>query len=1050
MVEPLAMRFLMLGALDVLVSGVPMPLGSVKQRLLLTALLLSPNEVHRTGELADLLWGEDKPASAAANLRTYAHRLRQTLRDEPGGPSRLHSQGGGYLLRVEPGERDLDEFDRAAQQGRQALIAGDLPTAEHWLGRALDLWQNGLLDGLELPAELARRVAYLEEQRLLVEEDFIQIHLDRGAATEMIGRLRQRVERHPLREGAWRQLMTALYQSGDAVGAVSAYLAARRTLADRMGLDPHPRLQALYQDILHHNPQLAAGDQPSVAEPGLVLEPAQLPADVAAFTGRAGELRQLDDLRIPSGPAVYVITGMSGVGKTALAIRWAHHVKDQFPDGQLYIDLRGYAAEPPRTPLDALTQFLRALGVPSVRVPMDADEAAALFRTMSAHRRMLIVLDNARTADQVRPLLPGGPGCRAVVTSRDRLTGLVARENARRVSLRPFSPGEAVGLLESVLHGPRRHRQDDLSRLAEACGHLPLALRIAAAKLTEHPDEDLVGYVDQLTAQGRLRQLAVDDDGQSSMAAAFEASYRSLPVAAQRVFRLLGAAPGGDVTAYSMAAMAGLGLAEAAGLLDVLVNAHLAEPRGRDRYGLHDLLREYARGLAETGREVPGAVARLCSFYLATINNAAATLYAHTIRLPEGAGHTSAAAQNLADAGAARRWLDDELPSIVAVIGFCAQSGPTQMTWLLTDALRGYLWIRRPVAEWLHAASLGLAAAEAQGQHAATAAMHLSLGQGCRVAGRIADADEHLRRAIVAAGDSGWDDVQASASTQLAVAYAGRGASREAEDLLERALTIYGRTGRRSSEAVVLTNLGTLHFLLGDLRKSVAFGRRALDLYRQTGNPSGEATVLCNLGIDLALLGETATAREHLAAGMRIADDLQDPLSQALGEQGLSLVAAEDGDHEEALRHADAAIDFARLAGDPGHAVRCAVEAALLRMDLGDASADAAAELNRLHHEATAVGNSHAAAVALIGLGRAYLRDGRFADATRKLRQAQELARQWQFELVEAEALGALAAVARAEGDPGRARELTELAAGRLVVCGLPPDRHRRFLVGRP
>ncbi|MCP2324015.1 DNA-binding SARP family transcriptional activator/Arc/MetJ-type ribon-helix-helix transcriptional regulator [Hamadaea flava] len=1042
------MRFLMLGALDVQVGGLSVPLGSAKQRLLLTALLLAPNEVHRTGDLADLVWDDDKPASAPANLRTYAHRLRQTLHDESGGPSRLVSRGGGYLLRVEPGERDLDGFDQAAQRGRQAPLAGDSAAAELWLGRALEVWQNRLLAGLVLPRELARRVAYLEEQRLLVEDDYVQAHLDRGAATEMIGRLRQRVEQHPLREGSWRQLMSALYQSGDAVGAVTAYLAARQTLADRTGLDPHPRLQALYQDILHHNPELAKAD-PRPGESGPGVEPAQLPADVAAFAGRLRELDQLGELCKPSAPSACVITGMSGVGKTALAVHWAHQVKEQFPDGQLYIDLRGYAAEPPRTPLDALTQFLRALGVPSTQVPMDTDEAAALFRTMLAHRRLLILLDNARTADQVRSLLPGGSGCRVLITSRDRLTGLVARDNAQRVSLRPFSPVEAVGLLRSVLDDPGRHASAELSRLAEACGHLPLALRIAAAKLADHPDEDLTGYLDQLTSQGPLRQLAVDDDGQASMAAAFEASYRALTGAAQRIFRLLGTTPGGDVTAYSTAAMAGIDAAEASRLLGVLVNAHLAEPRGRDRYGLHDLLREYARELADAASERPDAVARLCDFYLATINNAAAKLYAHTIRLPEGAAHRSDDALDLADAGAARRWLDEELPSVTALIGHCAQAGPAPMTWLLTDALRGYLWIRRPVAEWLHAATLGLATAEAHGQHAAVAAMHLGLGQACRAVGQLSEADEHLRHAIDAAGRSGWDDVRASALTQLAVAYAGSGASRDAERLLGQALEIYGRTGRRSSEAVVLTNLGTLHYLLGDIRQSVVFGQRALDLYRQTDNPSGRATALCNLGINLALLGETEAARVHLVEGMRIAVDLQDPLSQALGEQGLAQVAAQEGQAVAAVRHADAAIEHARLAGDTGHLVRCAVEAAVLRIDLGERSDDAAAELDRLHREATAAGNAHTAAVALIGLGRTHLRDGRYADAAEKLRQAVQLAQQWQYELVEAEALDVLAVLARAEGHHDHACDLAEQAADRMAKCGLLPARHSRFILGR-
>lgn len=449
-------RFDVLGPLQVARDGESISLGSVKQRLVLASLLFRPNELIATGELVASLW-DDPPASATANLRTYVRGLRRALDTRP--YQRLPVASGGYLLRLETGERDLDRFEAAASRGRAALTDGDLARAEEELAAATAAWRGAVLAGLPLPPSLQSRAARWEELRLLVEEDYAEVKLAAGAPGEVIPRMRALLDQHPLRQRAWGHLMAALYLSGDVAGALSAFRQARQLLAQHTGLDPSPDLSRLHDDILHHRPVRIGRTNPPVIDSSsaevdppsgtVVARPEQLPMAVPDFVGREAELAHLDacleaQTDRPTTVIISAVSGMAGVGKTALALRWAHRVTGRFPDGQLYVNLRGYDEDDAVSPADVLRGFLEALGVPPPRIPADLDARIGLYRSLLTSRRVLVVLDNARDCDQVRPLLPGAGRAVVVVTSRDQLNGLVAAECAKPLTLSVLTDAESI------------------------------------------------------------------------------------------------------------------------------------------------------------------------------------------------------------------------------------------------------------------------------------------------------------------------------------------------------------------------------------------------------------------------------------------------------------------------------------------------------------------------------------------------------------------------------------------------------------------------------
>ncbi|MEU8418366.1 AfsR/SARP family transcriptional regulator [Amycolatopsis japonica] len=575
------MIFRILGPLEVWDDGARLPLGGPQQRTLLALLLLNANSVVSADRLIDELWGAGAPPSARGLLKGCVAVLRRALgvgRDE-----RLLTRAPGYLLQVRPGERDLDRVEELA-----GIAKTDASQAAALLREALSCWRGPALDGLE--GETCRaEAARIEELRLALLEDRVDAELRRGATPELVTELQPLVRRHPLRERLWAQLMLALHGCDRQADALAVYQRIRRALVTELGVEPSSSLRRAHRLVLAGPAPAPKKDPPATTR---VPVPAQLPAEIRDFQGREAELSELGRVAAVAGTAV--VSGTAGVGKTALTLRWAHLARERFPDGQLYVDLGGHGPGRPVPPGAALSGFLGALGLNEREIPVGLDDQAARFRTEVAGRRLLVVLDNAGWAGQVRPLLPGTPSCVVVTTSRDSLAGLVALHGARRVGVGRLPLADAIALLR-VLIGDRADADPrSVSALAELCARLPLALRLAAEVATAEPDTALRELVDALAEpEDRLELLEVAGDPYASVREGLSWSYRRLPIDAARVFRAAGRA-GTELDVGKTVALAGLGLRAARRALSQLAAANMLDVIAPGRYAMHDLLRDYA------------------------------------------------------------------------------------------------------------------------------------------------------------------------------------------------------------------------------------------------------------------------------------------------------------------------------------------------------------------------------------------------------------------------------------------------------------------------
>jgi DNA-binding SARP family transcriptional activator len=544
--------FRLLGPVEARVGGRRVDLGPAKQRCVLAVLLAQAGRPVPTDVLVARVWGDKPPAEARGTLYSYLTRLRRILAGTGAGPERTP---GGYVLAVPEDRVDLHRFKT---------------------GKDLDEWRGEPLYGLS--GEWAEQVrAGLRRRHVELLAAWAEEALAAGDAAVVVDRLGGALDEYPHAESLIEVFLRALRADGRTAEALEFFEAKRTQLRAELGVRPGVALREIHQ-------QLLAPAGPAPAKPG------RLPAAPVGFAGRAAALAQLDDA-VLSAASVIVISGPGGVGKTALALTWSQHVSALFPDGCLHIDLRGYARGEPMRASEALSTLLQALGVAPEDVPLDDASAAALYRSLLAGRRMLVLLDNAGSTEQVRPLLPGTPGSLAVITGRDRLGDLVANVGARRVCLGPLEGAEAIELLSRALGADRVHGDEaGAAELAASCGRFPLALRIAAAHLAERPGLSLGRYV--------LPAFAVQ--------AGFALSYRRLPDAERRVFRLLGSHPGSDFTAETVAALTGLPPANAKRALRLLASANLVEQRTSSHFAFHDLLRRYAVALNEQGRALAG------------------------------------------------------------------------------------------------------------------------------------------------------------------------------------------------------------------------------------------------------------------------------------------------------------------------------------------------------------------------------------------------------------------------------------------------------------
>jgi tetratricopeptide (TPR) repeat protein len=740
---------------------------------------------------------------------------------------------------------------------------------------------------------------------------------------------------------------------------------------------------------------------------------------VPAFTGRSEHLARLDDVLSAEG-AVAVLAGTAGVGKTALAVQWAHRVRDRFPDGQLYLDLRGHSPGPSLEPLHALAVLLDGLGVPAEQVPVDVDRAAALYRSLLDTRRVLIVLDNAAGAEQVRPLLPGSKGCAVLVTSRDQLGGLVAREGARRIALDVLPAPESHALLTRLLGEHQAASEPEaVAELARLCAHLPLALRIAAADV----EESVAERVSDLASGDRLGQLAVDGDPSSAVRAAFDLSYTALDDGSQRMFRLLGIVPAADVGVPAAAAVADVPARDAQHLLRRLSRAHLVQSVG-GRYTCHDLLCVYARERAEaeeTPTERQAVLDRSLRWWLAQASAAARVLHPEMLRLPERAdrpdGDRSVAAA-FADRVEASAWLDAERANLVAAVRHAAQHGPQEVAWRLADALRGYFWLRMHGADWVAVAAAGLAAAKLGSNLAGQSAAHLSLGDAHGRQGHYDSAIEHYTQALRLNRQVGWSDGESAALGSLGNVYWWSGRMPEAADHYQQALRLARATGRVAGQAVNLGNLGAVYWELGRLELAVQHHEEALDIDRRLGAHLSEAVDLCNLGKVDVEMGELPRAVSRLERALSLHQEIGDRGGQAETLRVLALAHRAAGRAEQALELAYAAARLSRETGD----VRWEADA---RNTVGHCLAALGRPQEAIEHHRTALDLARGSSirypeiVALMSLG-GRLPDGEAALASAG--DAVELARETGYRLLEGHALVGLGRAHARTGDDAAAR----------------------------
>ncbi|MEU5259666.1 BTAD domain-containing putative transcriptional regulator [Amycolatopsis sp. NPDC021455] len=1008
----------MLGPVEFVVDGRVVPTGHPRQRCVLAVLLTEVNRTVLTEQLIDRVWGENPPNRVRNVLSGYITRLRTVL-SAAGTP--LDRRPGGYALSADPALIDLHRFRDLVGRGRAAEDPG-------LLAEALALWRGPAFADATSDWLLNLR-ATLENERLEALLRRNDIVLGRGGHAELLAGLHELATAHPLDERVTRQLVLALYRCGRQADALAAYARAQTLLADELGLDPSPESQALQRQILTSDRALAAAPPPPHAAPHPV--PRQLPASTVGFTGRDSELAMLDAAR---DTPVVTIDGTAGTGKTALAVHWARQAAGRFPGGQLFVNLRGHAPGPPLPPLSALAQFLRALGVPPDRLPLDVDEAAALYRSVLAERRVLVVLDDARSPEQVRPLLPGDPGCTVVITSRNRLGGLMAKEGARRLTLDVLDPPTALDLLSRLLGAQRVAQEPEAAaELAELCTHLPLALRIAAANLANLPHRRIAEHVRELKMGNRLDALQVDGDREAAVRSAFELSYAALEPEARLAFRRIGLVPGPDFTAASVAVLVPTSDGEAARVLETLSAAHLVEPGGAGRYRCHDLLKLFAAELARTDADRTAAQDRLIAAALEAAGSAAVVLYPHMLRLPgDRPGR-----EVFPDHAEALAWLDAERAGLVALVEHTASHGPRRAAWELADTLRGYFWLRRCAGDWLAAARAALAAARADGNRTAEAAALLSIADVHWTGGQHTEAMANYAQALGNARTAGWADGQATILGNLASVNLERGELALARENYTCALDLHQEKGRR---AVTLSNLGNLDWEQGALAEAQAHFTEALDLHE---SPVAIANSLINLGCVRLDLGLPEQALADVTEALALARAIGDEADEANALVAMAAVLRDTGKATEARERAGEALELARRIGGRR------IETSALNV-LGSISHRLARSAEAVEHHTRALTLSgttddrRGETEALTGLADAMLALGRPDDAAAHATRAVSRASEAGYRLLAGYAEAVLADVHRHRGDPtaaarhaGRAAEAFASTGGRLWLSRL-------------
>jgi DNA-binding SARP family transcriptional activator len=896
--DPDRFDFGVLGSLTVRIDGTGVPIRPGRQRALLVALLLRAGSSVPTETLIDLVWSDAPPATARNTMQVHVTRLRQSL-----GDGLISTDGQGYRIDVPVMAVDCARFDSLLDQARRAAAVGDLAAEFKHLSAALALWRGRAFADIDSTALQREYGEVLEERRLVALERRFEAGLALGRHSELVAELAAATAAYPLRERLWCQRLLALYRTGRQGEALTAYQQVRGQLVQELGVDPGPELRRVHEAIL--------SGEPAIEPPVDTVRPGQMPPNVTSFTGRTEELAALDARLLGSDQAV-AVSGPGGVGKTALALYWAYLRIDRFPDGQLYADLGGCAGErrsvPPEHVLDG---FLRALGVTADRIPANLAERSALYRSLLRDREAIIVLDNARSAAQVRPLMPGSSPSRVLITSRERLDSLLTLEGARFLPLEVLDTGSALDLLRELLPANRPAAPDILASLASYCDQLPLALRIAAARVCADPYLTPSALADALAQEsGRLEELSLPS-GDISMQIALDVSYQALSQAQARTLRLIANHPGSTVYSACVAALIELPPAEAGRLLDELCRTNLLYPAGLACYGMHDLVRLYARGKV-TADDTPAAVdaglRRGLDWLLAGATEASQMLGRHRLARQPDLEFPPELPPTFRDIDQARTWLENEQDNVVAAVERCSKVGWHKMCWQLVAGVAFFLQSQGQWEKCIDLCDLGLESARAIHDTLGECMMLAFAGDCSRDRQDYETAIDLLTNALAIASRLNDTAMITRIEGALSAAYLLNGQTQQAERLIRYAIIV----AREDDDHAIATHHQILlcHILC---EKDPEQARLLLDELADCGAARSDPYAMLSIHALLADIatssGNTTEAVDHAEFAIHTARSI----GQTIGEaDGLTVLGRcyQDVDNAKALFYWRLAFDI--------------------------------------------------------------------------------------------------------------------------------------------
>lgn len=982
-------EFRLLGTLELLVDGRGVRLGSAKERHLLAVLLCAAGASVPVGALLDRLWDGEPPPSGVDTLQSYVSRLRNRLRAATGELVRVEFSARSYRLVVDPNAVDLLTFRQLHRQGRVLARKGEAERAVDLLREAESLWRGEALADFagEWASGLRNR---LGEERRAVQEQRVHLELELGLHHELVGELGELAERSPIAEPVVMDLMLALFRCGRQGDALAAYRRARARLRDELGLAPSPQLDQLHQRILQsdaalQDPGPVAGPRRQPARPVF-----SLPRDIQDFTGRRAELDVLlrFDGTDPAALPIFVIHGMPGSGKTALATHAAHRLRDRYPDGLLFVDLHSHGRQSPQDPSDALATLLTLVGTPTTALPGDQEGPSSMWRERMAHSRTLLVLDDVHDAEQIRPLLPGTPTCGVIVTSRRWLADL---EGSHPLALDVMSETEAVQLFTRIAGPSRSADQEGVRQVARLCGRLALSVQLAANRFRQQTAWDVHDLAERL---GQAPGPRSGNHALGAVANSFDLSYGELSPDEQRLLRLLALHPGPDLTLQTAVVLDGRSALDVRHSLEELLDLHLLEESLKDRYLFHDLARNFAFRVAErdeTDEIRRAALLRLLDYYLTAADAADRLAYPHRRRLDAQPVGYPESNPTFADADEAGAWLDVERSNLLAVARAAVDQSPAHARLFPHVLAKSfYSWGTWQVAVDLHEAALH--AWGDQGDPVARAQVLVDRASALWCLGSRADALAFGQEALDLSRASADLPGQSEALFQVARVKLSTGHAQEALGCLDEALLLQRQLQNRRGEADVANLLGIAFGLTGRFQESLSQFQSMLSLERELGDKHGEVWALNNVGEIYMRLERHEDARTYYEKALSLLRRIGGRQEMGILYENLGTSLREGGDPLQSLAsHRRAAQTFHDL-----HDFRSETES-LISIGLAyqqlDRHEDALAQFTLAEQISLRTNSQDSRQRALLGIASAQRAEGRYATALATGREALEIAR---------------------------------------------------------